>query len=59
MVIVPLAGAITLCGFAMLAFQCVSYYTALCFVPVTELLVSLLLRANALLLSLPFACLRF
>lgn len=55
LLIVPLASIITLSGFSLLVAQSVSSYLALSFASVNELLVSLLLRLNILLLQLPHA----
>ncbi len=59
LLIVPLAGLITLSGFSLLAAQAVSCYLASSFASVNELLVSLLLNLNSLLLQVPHACLFF
>jgi competence protein ComEC len=53
--IVPLASIITLSGFSLLVVQSLSSYLALSFASVNELLVSLLLSLNSLLLRVPHA----
>jgi competence protein ComEC len=55
LLIVPLASLITLSGFGFLVAQYISPYLASSFVPVNEVLVSLLLGLNSLLLRLPHA----
>ncbi|MCX5708661.1 MAG: ComEC/Rec2 family competence protein [Candidatus Omnitrophica bacterium] len=55
LLIVPLASIITLSGFSLLVAQSLSSYPALSFASVNELLVSLLLSLNSLLLQVPHA----
>jgi competence protein ComEC len=55
LLIVPLASIITLSGFSLLVAQYLSSYLALSFASVNELLVSLLLSLNSLLLQVPHA----
>jgi competence protein ComEC len=55
LLIVPLASIITLSGFSLLVAQSLSSYLALSFASVNELLVSLLLSLNSLLLQVPHA----
>jgi competence protein ComEC len=55
LVIVPLAGLITLLGFALVAANMLSGWLCAGFAPAVELAVNLLIRINSLLISLPKA----